>query len=65
MDSLQNTSQCANCGRSVDQVPLVILATRDGSAHICPQCLPTLIHKPHLLAGKVAGVESLQAQQGH
>lgn len=63
MDRTQQPIHCANCDRGIDEVPLISIATRDGPAHICPQCLPILIHKPYLLAGKLPGVESLQARE--
>ena len=58
-----DTPKCINCERSVDQVPLLTLAIRSGTAYICPQCLPTLIHEPQNLVGKLAGVESLQPHE--
>ncbi|GAB4454247.1 MAG: hypothetical protein OHK0041_18530 [Anaerolineales bacterium] len=30
---------------------------KDEPRHICPQCLPLLIHKIHLLADKLPGVD--------
>ncbi len=59
MDDSRASRRCVNCGRSVEQVPLILIVHRDGDAHICPQCLPTLIHEPHALSGKLSGVESL------
>ena len=51
---------CLNCERNVTEVPLLAISHRDGTAYICPQCLPILIHRPHAFAGKQGGVESLQ-----
>ncbi|HET7089863.1 MAG TPA: hypothetical protein VFL17_14595 [Anaerolineae bacterium] len=56
-------AQCINCERSVGEVPLIPIVHRDGPAHICPQCLPILIHQPDALTGKLAGVESLQPHE--
>jgi hypothetical protein len=47
----------------VEQAPLIPIAHRDGPAHICPQCLPILIHDPHALSGKLIGVESLAPRE--
>jgi hypothetical protein len=55
--------QCVNCERSVEQVPLITLNLRSGVAYICPQCFPTLIHKPQLLVGKLEGAESLDGHE--
>ena len=63
MDNAQTPLRCVNCGRTVEEVPLVTITHRSGTAHICPQCFPILIHKPHLLVGKLAGAESLQAHE--
>jgi len=51
--------QCLNCQRPVTQVPLLTLTHRDGTSYICPQCLPTLIHQPQTLVGRLSGAESL------
>lgn len=60
MEDTRAAMTCVNCQRSVEQVPLLSLAHRNGPAYICPQCLPVLIHNPHLLTGKLSGVEHLQ-----
>ena len=59
VDSPRPRLQCLNCERSVAEVPLISIAHRDGTAYICPQCLPVLIHRPYVFAGKLGGVESL------
>lgn len=48
---------CLNCGRTDAQIPLLPLVFKGEENFICPQCLPTLIHKIHLLADKLPGVE--------
>ena len=63
MDNTQTPLQCVNCERTVEEVPLVTLTLRTGMAYICPQCFPILIHKPHLLVGKLAGAESLHSDE--
>jgi hypothetical protein len=35
--------------------PLITLQFQGKELYICPQCLPTLIHKPHQLADKIPG----------
>ena len=50
--------RCLNCGRSDDEVPLVAVCYRGTEMRICPQCLPTLIHHPDQLAGKLAAPKS-------
>ncbi len=51
--------QCLNCERTENQIPLVSLRYAGGQAWICSQCLPTLIHKPQNLAGKLAGANQI------
>jgi hypothetical protein len=46
-------STCLNCGTSEQDRPLITLKFRGKEFSICPQCLPTLIHKPHQLAEKL------------
>ena len=58
--------KCLSCEKSEHQVPLVTLQFMGNNMWICPQCLPTLIHAPQKLAGKLPGAESLSgAQHGH
>jgi hypothetical protein len=62
-EKVMDTPKCINCERSVEQVPLLTLTIATGPAYICPQCLPTLIHHPQNLVGKLAGAESLQPHE--
>ena len=55
-----DTLKCLNCGRPETQVPLVTLRYNSQPAWICSQCLPTLIHQPHMLVGKMAGAENFE-----
>lgn len=48
---------CLNCSRTDDKVPLLNLTFKEESQYICAQCFPILIHKIHLLADKLPGVE--------
>ena len=43
---------CLNCGTSELERPLITLKFHAQELYICPQCLPTLIHKPYQLADK-------------
>ncbi|HEY86169.1 MAG TPA: hypothetical protein G4N96_13780 [Chloroflexi bacterium] len=60
MTNAKNTYLCLNCNRPETQVPLVALRYSEQDTWICTQCLPTLIHHPHQLAGKLAGAEKLE-----
>ncbi|MBI5032260.1 MAG: hypothetical protein HZB51_17150 [Chloroflexi bacterium] len=49
-----NDERCLNCDRSSDKIPLLRLKYAGRESWICPQCLPTLIHKPERIEA-VAG----------
>jgi hypothetical protein len=51
--------RCLSCDRSEVVIPLVSLRYDGQQAWICSQCLPTLIHKPAQLAGRLANAELL------
>ena len=53
-----NEKTCINCNRTDEQIPLIAITFKGEEKHICPQCLPTLIHKTHLLADKLPGIEA-------
>jgi hypothetical protein len=40
--------------------PLIPLKFQGREIHICPQCLPILIHKPYQLADKLPGIKSYE-----
>lgn len=48
---------CLNCERSEEKTPLLVLTFKSEAKYICAQCLPVLIHKTHLLAEKLPGME--------
>ncbi|MEJ5225497.1 MAG: hypothetical protein WHV44_13660 [Anaerolineales bacterium] len=47
---------CFNCDRSENVTPLLVLTFQGRAMHICPQCLPALIHKPQVIAAKLPGM---------
>jgi hypothetical protein len=53
---------CVNCGKSEEETPLLNLTFKGESKHICAQCLPILIHKPHLLVEKLPGFNPTATQ---
>ena len=48
-----SNATCLNCGSSEMDRPLIALKFQGKEFYICPQCLPTLIHKPYQLADKI------------
>ena len=63
MATVRPLPSCVNCGRTVEVVPLLTITHRTGTAYICPQCLPTLIHQPQALVDKLPGTEALQPHE--
>jgi hypothetical protein len=49
--------KCLNCNRTDEQIPLLTLTFKGKTEHICPQCLPVLIHKSQQLIEKLPGME--------
>lgn len=50
----ENPSQfCLSCGKTDSDTPLLVLQFAGKAAHICPQCLPILIHHPDRLMEKL------------
>jgi hypothetical protein len=52
-------NKCLNCNSSENEIPLVNLSYSGKQAYICSRCLPTLIHNPEKLAGKLQGAENI------
>lgn len=53
-------SVCLNCGRSENEMPLLIIKFKGEEAHICSECFPLLIHNPSKLDGKLPGPKSVK-----
>jgi hypothetical protein len=62
MTSYTEVQVCLNCGNSEQQMPLVAMRFNGIDNWICSQCLPTLIHKPQQLAGKLPGIDTITVQ---
>jgi hypothetical protein len=56
---------CLNCERTEQEAPLLMLTFKSEAKFICAQCLPTLIHKPHLLVEKLPGMQITPAKHEH
>lgn len=56
---------CLACRRDETETPLVVLAYRGETLHICPQHLPILIHDPQRLVGVLPGAETLAPADHH
>ena len=58
-------SVCLNCNITEQERPLIALKFQEKDYYICPQCLPNLIHKPQMLAGKIPGFQPPAVSQPH
>jgi hypothetical protein len=53
MDGKNRVVTCFSCGRSEVDIPLLRLQYSSKELHICPQCLPMLIHHFEELADRL------------
>lgn len=51
--------KCLVCERNQNQIPLISLSFGNETYWICPSHLPTLIHNPQELIGRLPGAENL------
>jgi len=65
MSTVQSELHCLNCEKSECETPLLHLHYNREELWICSQCLPTLIHAPQKLVGKLEKAEQLKAVQHH
>jgi len=49
--------KCIVCGKTHNEIPLTNWSYRNSEFFICPQHLPTLIHKPTELASLIPGAD--------
>ena len=54
------SSNCLSCGRPDSEAPLLSLRYAGQESWICSQCLPTLIHAPQKLVGKLVNAEQIR-----
>jgi hypothetical protein len=60
MSSSKLGLHCLNCEQSERETPLLHLHYNGNELWICPQCLPTLIHAPQKLIGKLENAENIK-----
>jgi len=53
MSAQESTATCLSCKRTEMDVPLLKLQFTGKGIHICPQCLPVLIHHYDRLTEKI------------
>ena len=60
MSSSKSGLHCLNCEQSEREAPLLHLHYNGNELWICSQCLPTLIHAPQKLVGKLENAENIK-----
>lgn len=55
---------CFNCSRTDEETPLLTLIFKGEQVHICPQCLPILIHHPEQMKDHLPGLAEGIPPQG-
>jgi hypothetical protein len=56
---------CLNCWKLETETPLLHLRYKGEDLWICSQCLPTLIHAPQKLAGKIKNADQIKPGEHH
>jgi hypothetical protein len=56
---------CLNCEKSECETPLLHLHYNGENLWICSQCLPTLIHAPQKLVGKIKNADQIKPAEQH
>jgi hypothetical protein len=65
MSPSKSELHCLNCEQSERETPLLYLHYNGDELWICSQCLPTLIHAPQKLVGKLANAEQIRPAAKH
>ncbi len=65
MSSSKSGLHCLNCEQSEREIPLLHLHYNGDELWICSQCLPTLIHAPQKLIGKLENAEQIRPTAQH
>lgn len=65
METTKLKIKCLNCNISEIETPLLNLRYHGNELWICSKCLPTLIHAPQKLAGKIDNAEQIRPAEQH
>jgi hypothetical protein len=65
MGHLKPELHCLNCEQSERETPLLHLRYSGSDLWMCSQCLPTLIHAPQKLVGKLENAEQIRPALHH
>jgi len=65
MSTIKSELHCFNCEKPESETPLLHLHYGGEELWICSQCLPTLIHAPQKLTGKLKNAEHIKPADQH
>jgi len=65
MSTIKSELHCLNCEKPESETPLLHLRYNGEELWICSQCLPTLIHAPQKLTGKIKNAEQIKPAEKH
>jgi hypothetical protein len=58
---MENPGRCLCCEKTDQEAPILRVFFRENETAIYSSCLPILIHRPHGLAGKLEGAETIHS----
>lgn len=53
--------ECLVCKKSSAEIPVTKFYYKESEFYICPQHMPTIIHKPQELVGLIDGADTFEA----
>jgi hypothetical protein len=65
MRTIKSELHCLSCEKPESETPLLHLHYSGEELWICSQCLPTLIHAPQKLAGKIKNADHIKPAEQH
>jgi hypothetical protein len=65
MSATSTHLRCINCECPEQEAPLIHLRYQGNELWICSSCLPTLIHSPKALVGKLVNAEKIKPAAQH
>lgn len=53
--------ECLVCKKTSEEIPVTKFYYKESEFYICPQHMPTIIHKPQELVGLIDGADTFEA----
>lgn len=58
---MSQVKECLVCKKSSNEIPVTKFYYKESEFYICPQHMPTIIHKPEELVGLIDGADTFEA----